>query len=90
MVRHFVSIIIRAMHSIRIFFFVFTGGLLAFATAILHIFHTCVDAEHCSYYTDGFSPNLFRALSMTYFMVVRSMVSKGRCRDGRMFKSNQK
>jgi hypothetical protein len=73
-VRHFVSIIIRAMHSIRIFFFVFSGGLLAFATAILHIFHVCLDAEHCSYYTKEFSHNLFRALSVTYFMMVHAVM----------------
>ncbi|KAF9133266.1 hypothetical protein BGW39_010184 [Mortierella sp. 14UC] len=66
---HFVSIIIRAIYSIRVFFFVFAAGLLAFAIAILHIFHACVDAEHCSYFTNGFSPNLLRALSVTYFMM---------------------
>ncbi|KAK3848239.1 MAG: hypothetical protein J3R72DRAFT_93621 [Linnemannia gamsii] len=66
-----VSIIIRAIYSIRVFFFVFAGGLLAFAVAILHIFHACVDAEHCSYFTDGFAPNLLRSLSVTYFMMIR-------------------
>ncbi|KAK3848232.1 MAG: hypothetical protein J3R72DRAFT_430160, partial [Linnemannia gamsii] len=66
---HFVSIIIRAIYSIRVFFFVFAGGLLSFAVAILHIFHACVDAEHCSYFTDGFRHNLLRALSVTYFMM---------------------
>ncbi|KAK3848234.1 MAG: hypothetical protein J3R72DRAFT_430168 [Linnemannia gamsii] len=67
---HFVSIIIRAIYSIRVFIFVFSGGLLAFAIAILHLMHTCVSAENCDYYTDGFSNNLLRALSVTYFMMV--------------------
>ncbi|KAG0272601.1 hypothetical protein BGZ95_011621 [Linnemannia exigua] len=66
---HFVSIIIRAIYSIRVFIFVFSGGLLAFAIAILHLLHTCVAAKQCSYYTEGFSPNLLRALSVTYFMM---------------------
>ncbi|KAK3848237.1 MAG: hypothetical protein J3R72DRAFT_430182 [Linnemannia gamsii] len=67
---HFVSIIIRAIYSIRVFIFVFSGGLLAFAIAILHLMHTCVSAEECVYFTEGFSNNLFRALSVTYFMMV--------------------
>ncbi|KAG0208467.1 hypothetical protein BGX33_006225 [Mortierella sp. NVP41] len=66
---HFVSIIIRAISSIRVFFFVFAGGLLAFSIAILHLLYTCVDSDHCSYFTEGFSNILWRAFSMTYFMM---------------------
>ncbi|KAG9071773.1 hypothetical protein KI688_005989 [Linnemannia hyalina] len=65
---HFVSIIIRAIHAIRVFFFVFAGGLLAFSIAIVHLYHVCTSDE-CSYLTDGFSSNLLRAFSMTYFMM---------------------
>ncbi|KAF9140294.1 hypothetical protein BGX30_006738 [Mortierella sp. GBA39] len=65
---HFVSIIIRAIHAIRVFFFVFAGGLLAFSIAIVHLYHVCTSDE-CSYFTDGFSSNLLRAFSMTYFMM---------------------
>ncbi|KAF8939885.1 hypothetical protein BGZ47_008018 [Haplosporangium gracile] len=66
---HFVSIIIRAIHSIRVFIFVFAGGLLAFSIAIVHLLFTCVDIDHCKYFTEGFSRNLLRALSVTYFMM---------------------
>ncbi|KAF9133267.1 hypothetical protein BGW39_010185 [Mortierella sp. 14UC] len=66
---HFVSIIIRAIYSIRVFIFVFSGGLLAFAIAILHLLHACVNAEQCAYFTEGFSNNLLRAISVTYFMI---------------------
>ncbi|KAK3841087.1 MAG: hypothetical protein J3R72DRAFT_445923, partial [Linnemannia gamsii] len=65
----FVSIIIHAISSIRIFFFVFAGGLLAFSIAIMHLMHTCTDADVCPSYTDGFSFNMLRVISMTYFML---------------------
>ncbi|KAK3839302.1 MAG: hypothetical protein JOS17DRAFT_179074 [Linnemannia elongata] len=65
---HFVSIIIRTIYAIRVFIFVFAGGLLGFSIAILHLLHGC-DAEKCSYFTDGFSNNLLRAFSVTYFMM---------------------
>ncbi|KAF9280663.1 hypothetical protein BGZ88_012049 [Linnemannia elongata] len=65
---HFVSIIIRTIYAIRVFIFVFAGGLLGFSIAILHLLHGC-DVEKCSYFTDGFSNNLFRAFSVTYFMM---------------------
>ncbi|KAF9549876.1 hypothetical protein EC957_002447 [Mortierella hygrophila] len=65
---HFVSIIIHAIHAIRVFFFVFAGGILAFSIAIVHLYHICTSDE-CSYFTDEFSSNLLRAFSMTYFMM---------------------
>ncbi|KAF9932264.1 hypothetical protein FBU30_008559 [Linnemannia zychae] len=64
----FVSIIIHAVASIRIFFFVFAGGILAFAVAFMHLLHTCTDSA-CASFTDGFSLNIFRIISMTYFMM---------------------
>ncbi|KAH7057836.1 hypothetical protein BKA57DRAFT_531159 [Linnemannia elongata] len=65
---HFVSIIIRAIYAIRVFFFVFAGGLLAFSIAIVHLYHVCTSSD-CSYYMEGFTSNLLRAFSMTYFMM---------------------
>ncbi|KAH7057829.1 hypothetical protein BKA57DRAFT_519018 [Linnemannia elongata] len=65
---HFVSIIIRTIYAIRVFIFVFAGGHHGFSIAILHLLHGC-DVEKCSYFTDGFSNNLFRAFSVTYFMM---------------------
>ena len=69
---HFVSINIRAIYAIRVFIFVFTGGLLAFSIAIVHLYHVCT-TDDCSYDMEGFSPNLLRALSMTYFMMVSTV-----------------
>ncbi|KAG0195745.1 hypothetical protein BGX33_002655, partial [Mortierella sp. NVP41] len=66
---HFVSMITHAIASIRVFIFVFMGGILAFAIAILHMLHACTNAEDCPAYTEGFSLNMFRGLSMTYFMM---------------------
>ncbi|KAF9910951.1 hypothetical protein EC991_005125 [Linnemannia zychae] len=65
----FVSIIIHAISSIRVFFFVFAGGILAFSIAIMHLLHTCTDADACPSYTDGFSLDFLRVVSMTYFMM---------------------
>ncbi|KAG0295172.1 hypothetical protein BGZ96_012368 [Linnemannia gamsii] len=68
---HFVSMIIRAIYSIRVFFFVFAGGLFAFSIAIVHLMYACVSsgADHCDYFTEGFSHNLLRAISVSYFMM---------------------
>ncbi|KAK5815659.1 hypothetical protein F5H01DRAFT_342667 [Linnemannia elongata] len=65
----FVSIIIHAIASIRVFFFVFAGGILAFSVAIMHLLHTCTNSEDCPSYTNGFSLGFFRVISMTYFMM---------------------
>ncbi|OAQ30960.1 hypothetical protein K457DRAFT_124668 [Linnemannia elongata AG-77] len=65
----FVSIIIYIISSIRVFFFIFAGGIFAFSVAIIHVLHTCINAETCPSFTDGFSLNIFRALSMTYFLM---------------------
>ncbi|KAG0282581.1 hypothetical protein BGZ96_000325 [Linnemannia gamsii] len=64
----FVSIIIHAIASIRVFFFVFAGGILAFSVAIMHLLHTCTTPE-CPSFTEGFSLGFFRVISMTYFMM---------------------
>ncbi|KAF9152689.1 hypothetical protein BG015_004858 [Linnemannia schmuckeri] len=64
----FVSIIIKALSSIRVFFFVFAGGLLGFSIAILHLLHACIGDE-CPASSAGFSDNMLRAISMTYFMM---------------------
>lgn len=61
------SIIVKALSSIRVFFFVLAGGLLCFSIAILHLLHTCVD-DDCPNSTMGYSNNILRAISMTYFM----------------------
>jgi hypothetical protein len=65
--------IIRAIYSIRVFFFVFAGGLFAFSIAIVHLMFACVGSgtDKCEYFTEGFSHNLLRAISVSYFMMVR-------------------
>ncbi|KAH7030124.1 hypothetical protein BKA57DRAFT_228090 [Linnemannia elongata] len=65
----FVSIIIHAIASIRVFFFVFAGGILAFSVAIMHLLHTCNNSDDCPSDSDGFSLGFFRVISMTYFMM---------------------
>ncbi|KAF9323066.1 hypothetical protein BG006_001794 [Podila minutissima] len=65
----FVSIIIHAVASIKVFFFVVVGGIIAFAVAILHLMRNCTGAIVCPSYTEGFSLNILRAISMTYFMM---------------------
>ncbi|KAH7058252.1 hypothetical protein BKA57DRAFT_433313 [Linnemannia elongata] len=65
----FVSIIIYIISSIRVFFFIFAGGIFAFSVAIIHVLHTCINADTCPSFTEGFSLNIFRALSMTYFLM---------------------
>ncbi|KAG0198388.1 hypothetical protein BGX33_012366 [Mortierella sp. NVP41] len=66
MVCQFSSIIMQALVSIRVFVFVFFGGLAAFTIAILHF---CVNTPDCPSYNEGFSANLFRSFSMAYFMM---------------------
>ncbi|KAK3822240.1 MAG: hypothetical protein JOS17DRAFT_754184, partial [Linnemannia elongata] len=56
----FVSIITHAIASIRVFFFVFAGGIFAFSVAIMHLLHTCTNSENCPSFTEGFSLGLFR------------------------------
>ncbi|KAF9081406.1 hypothetical protein BGX23_000916 [Mortierella sp. AD031] len=69
MVCQFVSIIIQALASIRVFIFVFFGGIVAFAIAIMHLLHSCTNAGDCPTYTEGFSLNMLQGLSMTFFMM---------------------
>ncbi|KAF9908508.1 hypothetical protein EC991_009772 [Linnemannia zychae] len=39
---HFVTIIIRVVSEIRVFFFIFAGGILGFTIAILHLLRACI------------------------------------------------
>ena len=66
----FVTIIIHIFVGIRVFFFVFAGGILAFAIAILHLVRACPFGT-CDYSKVNFPHHLFRAVSSTYFFMVR-------------------
>ncbi|KAG0274784.1 hypothetical protein BGZ95_009466 [Linnemannia exigua] len=63
---HFVTIIIQIFEKIRIFFFIFAGGILAFTIAILHLLQSC-KGEDCA--TSDFPSNFLRAMSATYFFM---------------------
>ncbi|KAF9186367.1 Mitogen-activated protein kinase [Haplosporangium sp. Z 767] len=61
----FVAIIIRIFGEIRVFLLIFTGGILAFAIAILHLLHSC-PAKDCS---TAFPTHFYEAVSSTYFFM---------------------
>ncbi|KAF9355296.1 hypothetical protein BGX34_010552 [Mortierella sp. NVP85] len=64
---HFVTIIVRIIGEIRVFFFVLAGGILAFTIAILHLLRGCPVGE-CN--KDVKFPYPFHlALSSTYFFM---------------------
>jgi len=65
---HFVTIIVRIIGEIRVFFFVLAGGILAFTIAILHLLRGCPVGE-CN--KDVKFPYPFHlAFSSTYFFMV--------------------
>ncbi|KAF9987614.1 hypothetical protein BGZ75_000323 [Mortierella antarctica] len=64
----FVTIIIRIISEIRLFFIIFAGGILAFAIATLHIIHSC-PFESCVEPATSFSSNFYFATTSTYFFM---------------------
>ncbi|KAG0371794.1 hypothetical protein BGX24_001164, partial [Mortierella sp. AD032] len=77
---HFVTIIIRVVSEIRVFFFIFAGGILGFTIAILHLLRACI-YESCPSDDDPsfvalpenqrvvFPRNFYSAISSTYFFM---------------------
>ncbi|CAO3570194.1 unnamed protein product [Mortierella alpina] len=65
---HFVTIIIRIMSEIRVFFVVFSAGIIAFTIAILHMLHAC-PTDDCKRAGSKFPVNFFGAFSSTYFFM---------------------
>ncbi|KAG0209287.1 hypothetical protein BGX33_005713 [Mortierella sp. NVP41] len=73
---HFVTIIIRVVSEIRVFFFIFAGGILGFTIAILHLLRACL-YEYCPpddpQIPDdekvNFPRNFYSAISSTYFFM---------------------
>ncbi|KAI8601419.1 hypothetical protein EDD21DRAFT_108105 [Dissophora ornata] len=65
---HFVTIIIRIMGEIRVFFVVFAGGILAFTIAILHLLRACTVGT-CDTSEVQFPSNFYGAISSTYFFM---------------------
>ncbi|KAF9910707.1 hypothetical protein EC991_005692 [Linnemannia zychae] len=63
---HFVTIIIQIFNKIKIFFFIFAGGVLAFSIAILHLLQSC-KGDNCP--ESDFPSNFLRAMSATYFFM---------------------
>ncbi|KAF9933488.1 hypothetical protein FBU30_005329 [Linnemannia zychae] len=75
---HFVTIIIRVVFEIRVFFFIFAGGILGFTIAILHllqacIYDTCPDQGPEAAIPDDqkvvFPKNFYSAISATYLFM---------------------
>ncbi|KAF9081122.1 hypothetical protein BGX23_001287 [Mortierella sp. AD031] len=65
---HFVTIIIQIFEKIRVFFFIFAGGILAFTIAILHLLRSCIGGpQNCT--ETEFPRHFFRAMSATYFFM---------------------
>ncbi|KAG0309161.1 hypothetical protein BGZ98_004907 [Dissophora globulifera] len=68
MVCKYVTIIQEAVSEIKVFFFIFAGGILAFAIAVLHLLRSC-PYEGCDEPTTDFSDNFLGALFQTYFFL---------------------
>ncbi|KAI1319242.1 hypothetical protein EDD11_004636 [Mortierella claussenii] len=67
---HFVTIIIRIMSEIRVFFLVFAIGILAFTIAILHLLRGCPVGECVDALQDvKFPKHFYGAISSTYFFM---------------------
>ncbi|CAO3573177.1 unnamed protein product [Mortierella alpina] len=64
----FVTIITGIIGKIRIFVFLFAGGIFAFSISILHILRACL-FEECEDPTTKLPSNFFYALSATYFFM---------------------
>ncbi|KAF9289370.1 hypothetical protein BGZ68_009484 [Mortierella alpina] len=65
---HFVTIIIRIIGEIRVFFIVFSAGIIAFTIAILHMLHAC-PTDGCKRAQSKFPLHFFGAFSSTYFFM---------------------
>ncbi|KAF9402548.1 hypothetical protein BGX21_009703 [Mortierella sp. AD011] len=65
---HFVTIVVRIIGKIRIFFFIFIAGLLAFTIAILHLLRACAVGD-CDTSQVGFPSQFYSAFSATYFFM---------------------
>ncbi|OAQ24254.1 hypothetical protein K457DRAFT_129940 [Linnemannia elongata AG-77] len=70
---HFVTIIIQIFEKIKVFFFIFAGGILAFTIAILHLLRSPANSspsctgDACEQI--DFPLNFLRAMSATYFFM---------------------
>ncbi|KAK3810333.1 MAG: hypothetical protein J3Q66DRAFT_352823 [Benniella sp.] len=67
---HFVAIIVSIISKIRVFFFIFVAGILAFTAAVLHLLHGCPVGD-CSKKTENlkFPKDFHLAFSTTYFFM---------------------
>ncbi|KAF9934230.1 hypothetical protein FBU30_002923 [Linnemannia zychae] len=63
---HFVTIIIQIFDKIKVFFFIFAGGVIAFSIAMLHLLRSC-KGDACD--PTDFPNNFLRAMSATYFFM---------------------
>ncbi|KAF9374977.1 hypothetical protein BGX21_003971 [Mortierella sp. AD011] len=74
---HYATIIIRIFGELKVFFFIFAGGIIAHAIAILHLLHGCIKEDcaasnsNSTISTSGtsFPYEPISALSATYFFI---------------------
>ncbi|KAF9976373.1 hypothetical protein BGZ75_000249, partial [Mortierella antarctica] len=67
----YVTFIQQSVIEIRVFFFIFAGGIVAFSISILHLLRACSKPESCKDAEIGFPKNFLGALSTTYFFMSR-------------------
>ncbi|CAO3570467.1 unnamed protein product [Mortierella alpina] len=65
----YVSIIRQSVVEIRVFLFIFAGGLVAFAISTLHLLRACTIPGSCKKPTTKFSEHFLGALSSTFFFM---------------------
>ncbi|KAI8603712.1 hypothetical protein EDD21DRAFT_441783 [Dissophora ornata] len=65
---HYSTIILQVIGEIKVFFFIFAGGIVAFAIALLHLLHGC-STDTCKDSTTEFPKQPLAALSATYFFL---------------------
>ncbi|KAF9953731.1 hypothetical protein BGZ72_005194 [Mortierella alpina] len=65
----YVSIIRQSVVEIRVFLFIFAGGILAFSVSTLHLLRGCPVPGSCEEPTTKFSRHFIGALSSTFFFM---------------------
>jgi hypothetical protein len=73
---HFVTIIVRTLGNIQVFFIIFAAGIIAFAIAILHLLRGSPVHKRDQDYLDNnvtFPGHFYQAIATTYFYMVREL-----------------
>ncbi|KAF9949252.1 hypothetical protein BGZ70_001846 [Mortierella alpina] len=65
----YVSIIRQSVVELRVFLFIFAGGIVAFSISTLHLLRACTIPGSCEEPTTKFSKHFIGALSSTFFFM---------------------